>query len=399
MFKKVTWFLVFVVLAVSCLNDPDCYNLNNNVAGISFRKMYDGKADTIAVIDVRADDTDSVFYSYKLVSGILFPLDFLTDKTTIYFQRPTGNNKLVLSYLSKAQFVSEDCGERFVLSDLKVESSDFDSTRLLTSELGKEPLSNLYLYRCPITNNVKMGFRQLYLDTDTIGKALNVTLNGVSADYSGLVYPGSTLSSISLPLNPNANSTTFTFDFPEGQQSIGLNYTKTQRALFEVCGEQSFFSDLSVTSSDFPIMKLLRDTIQDPPITNIIFQKCAVTNTLKIVFKKSTATNANNDTVSIKKITADYTPKLFYENREVSIVELPLNTDSDQTVFTFEFDTGVKTLGLQYSRTKKTYQTVCGELTEITGLSITESGFLSEIKIQNVDVKFPVVTNLNVVND
>jgi hypothetical protein len=286
-----------------------------------------------------------------------------------------------------------------VLSDLKVESSDFDSTRLLTSELGTEPLNNLYLYRCPITNYVKMGFRQLYLDADTIGKPLNITFDGVSADYAGPVYPAATLSSISLPLNPDANSTTFTFDLTEGPKSIGFDYTKTQRGLFEACGVQDFFSKLSVTSVDYPIMKVLKDSIQDPPITNVIFQKCAVTNMLKIVFKKSTAANANNDTVSIKKITADYTSAIFYENKNVTTVELPLDIDSDETVFTMEFENGVKTLGLRYSRAKKIYQEVCGELTEIKGLEITESGFLSPIKVQNVDVKFPIVTNLEIVND
>jgi hypothetical protein len=226
-----------------------------------------------------------------------------------------------------------------------------------------------------------------------------VTFNGVSADYAGPVYPAATLSSIKLPLNPNTNSTTFTFDFPEGPKSIDFDYTKTQRAIFEACGNQNFFSKLSVTSVDYPIIKILKDSIQDPPITNVIFQKCAVTNMLKIVFKKSTAANANNDTVSIKKITADYTSAIFYENKNVTTVELPLDIDSDETVFTFEFDNGVKTLGLRSARTKKMDQEVCGELTEIKGLTITESGFLSPIKVQNVDVKFPIVTNLEIVND
>ncbi len=404
MFRKVAWFIVFAVLAVSCLNDPDCYNLNNNVVGISFRKIFDGKADTVAMIAVRADGTDSVFYDYKLLSGILFPLNYLDNKTKIYFQQPDGTRSLALSYLSKAQFVSEDCGERFVLSDLKIDASDFDSTRLLSSTLTKDPSTNIFLYRCPVNNLVKFSFRQLFLEADTLGKPLDVTVTGITADYAGQLYAADTFNTVKVPLNPAAVTTAFTFNFTAGStfatgpKSISFNYTKSKRTLFEICGEQDFYSKLSIASTDFPIVKLVRDTIQDPPLTNVIFQRCPETNLLKIVFKVSTATNANAAKVSIKKITAGHTPQIFYENSEVSTVTLPLDLTQDATSFVFEFASGVKNLTVSYTRTPKVYHQVCGASIEVKALTFTQNNF-TNITTKNAEVKFPTVTNFEIVNN
>jgi hypothetical protein len=386
-------------LAISCLDSPDCYNLNNSTVGIGFRKMYDGKADTVALISVRATDTDSVFYPYKLVNGILFPLDFTADRTFLYFDQPDGTRQLTLSYTSQAQFVSEECGERYILDDLGVVSHEFDSVRVLSSTITRDPSTNIYIYRCPINDRAKFTFHQLYADKDTVGKPLKVKVNGIYADYAGLVFPEAEESSYRLPVNPSSNTTEFTFDFPEGQQSISIGYQQYFRTLFSVCGEQALYGGVKVLSSDFPITKLRRDTLQDPPITNVLFQKCPTNNLMKLVFKKSSATNANNDTVAINRIRADYTTEVFYEDSEVTTVTLPLNIDADETTFTFEFEGGNKELTVSYVRTSKVYHELCGATTEMASLAVVSSDFLTPIKVTNTAIKFPTVTNLEVVND
>lgn len=404
MFRKVAWFLFFAVLAVSCLEDPDCYNLNNNVVGISFRKLFDGKADTVALIAVRSDDTDSMFYTQRYANGILFPLNYLQNQTTIYFDRPDGTTQqITLGYSAKSQFVSADCGERYVLSDLELfdntfPAADFDSVRLLSPTLTKNPSTNIYIYRCPRNNFVKVGFRQLMMDTFSIGKPVATIVNGISADYAGLVFPADTLDAVKLPVNPASNMTTFSIDLPSGAKALPLSYTRYTSELFTKCGTTNLYGSLALVEPD-PFVKILRDTLQDPAVTNVIIQRCPDTNLMKIVFKKSSATNANNDTVSIKKITLDYSAVPLYENTNQTTVSLPLNINANSTTFTFEFAGGVKTLTVNYTRTPVTYHSECGVSTVITAMTVANSDFTTPPPaLKNADIKFPIVTNLEIVN-
>ena len=86
MIRKVAQYSFFALLAVSCLDKPDCYNLNNNVIGISFRKIADNRADTVALLGITVNGTDSVFYPDVLATGLELPLDVLSAESNVSFQ-------------------------------------------------------------------------------------------------------------------------------------------------------------------------------------------------------------------------------------------------------------------------------------------------------------------------
>ena len=50
--KRTGWFIFFLILAASCLDDPDCFQLNNNYLGISFYVMGSGGADTLKATEI-----------------------------------------------------------------------------------------------------------------------------------------------------------------------------------------------------------------------------------------------------------------------------------------------------------------------------------------------------------
>lgn len=404
MIKKVAWFSFFTLLAVSCLDDPDCYNLSLNVIGISFRKIAGDKADTVALIGVSMEGTDSVFSPNTLVNGILVPLNYLQNQSTIVFSRPaidgSFTNTLVLGYNAKAQFVSEDCGERYVVSDLAVVSSDFDSTRLVSKTPTKNPSTNIIIYRCPIPNFVRFSFKQWNTDEeDTLGSALTAQLNGITDDFTSYVFfGGQKVSTVRLPLNTNLNSTAFNFDFVDyGATSITLNYSSVAQTLYTTCGEQKFFSDLSIADydSEFDKVQLVKDSIQDPPVTNVVFYKCPTTNRIKIVFRQNANSSASAP-VNIVKITADFTPEEFYVNQSnVATVELPLNEAANETNYTFTLDTGERTLQLTYDRNFNQYHEVCDQ-TEMISIAITGTNF-SATQVLDAASKFPTVNNIAVI--
>lgn len=132
MVKKSAWVLVFTLLASACLDEPDCFSLNNYFIGISFRKLTDSSADTVGFTGIRVTEPPIIFVG-DTVSKVYLPLNYFENETTFLFENPDKTQVLRLGYTSLAQFVSENCGERFVLSDLKVLEYAFDSVRVVNT--------------------------------------------------------------------------------------------------------------------------------------------------------------------------------------------------------------------------------------------------------------------------
>lgn len=131
MVRTFACFLLFVLLTAGCLDEPDCYQLNNYTIGISFKKLDDSTADTVEFTAIGTVEPPLLFDA-DTVSKVFLPLNYFTDETFYFFEGPDNVHLLRLGYISQAQFVSENCGEKFVLSKLRVLEHSFDSVRLLT---------------------------------------------------------------------------------------------------------------------------------------------------------------------------------------------------------------------------------------------------------------------------
>jgi hypothetical protein len=297
--------------------------------------------------------------------------------------------------------VSEDCDERFVISSLEVVSSDFDSTRLVNDTPTKDPSTNLIVYRCPVSDFVRFTFRQWTTDEELPeGDELVVRLNTVSDDFNnGPYYMGFEGSTFRLPVNGVSPMTSYSIDFEKyGSTSITLDYSSTSSTLYIPCGEQQFFTDISISDyeSEFERVVVINDSIEDPPVTNVAFYKCPETNLVKIVFRESANSSASAP-VDINMITADYTTEQFYNGvNEVSSLELPLNENATTTTFTFTFaDNSVRTLQLNYGTSVNQYHGVCNQ-TEMASLAIAATDF-SASQVLDATVQFPTVNNIAII--
>ena len=130
-----------MLMTAACLDEPDCFHLNNDLVGIAFRKLADSKADTVFLSRAGTEEPALVFYADTIVSRLTFPLNYFENETTFMFEDSTNTvRRLRVGYTSQAQFVSENCGEKFVLTDLRIIEHSFDSVRLLidapSSEFG-----------------------------------------------------------------------------------------------------------------------------------------------------------------------------------------------------------------------------------------------------------------------
>ncbi len=274
--QRITISFFCLLIIGGCLEDPDCYQLNNNIVGISFKKLFDQKADTLSIVDIRTLGTDSIFYSYRLATGVYLPLNFLeqeTDFTFNTFDQTPKTQLLNLSFSSKTQFVSLDCGVRYILENLEITNHEFDSIRVLSTVPGNSTAStNLEIYRCPKPNILKIKFRQV---VDGKAVADTVSLNAITSNYGwNIAYTDPNLvTQLKIPLDSDAEITTYNFEFTGKTNVLQLGYTRTERLLFDVCGNQQFISNLDTLLHDFDSIRITKDTIQDPPITNLeIFQ-------------------------------------------------------------------------------------------------------------------------------
>jgi hypothetical protein len=132
MVKRSAWLVVFIVIAAACLDEPDCFNLNNDVIGISFKKLEDSRTDTVSFVAYGVLQPALVAGLDTAVSRVYMPLNYFEDETAYVFETTDARHLLRLGYVSQAQFVSENCGEKFVLSELRVLETSFDSVRLVT---------------------------------------------------------------------------------------------------------------------------------------------------------------------------------------------------------------------------------------------------------------------------
>lgn len=246
-FAQIIALFISGVLVSSCFEDPDCINLRNHLVGIRFKKLFDGKLDTLGAFGITVSNSDSVFSPLKNISELYLPLDVNATQQTIDFNLLKGDFTLVIDYQSQPQFESVDCGPRFILSDLGVSLHNFDSVRVTGNiPLAGQSGSNIDIFRCPITHNFKIAFRQLLADDEPNGTALTETLNGISLSHLPFTFfSNAEAASVILPLNSASTQTTITInDKVNGLSTLNMSYTLESKKLFDVCGSQNFIHNL-----------------------------------------------------------------------------------------------------------------------------------------------------------
>lgn len=391
-------FCVVGFLAGSCYEDPDCIDLRNDFVGFTFKKLFDRQIDTVGVLGITTSGTDSIFYKFINVAGpVRIPLNVTSTSQSLIFNLLSGTYSMKLDYTSQPQFESVDCGPRFVLIGLNVSQHNFDSIRVtnnvaVTAEAG----SNIDIYRCPITNNFKLTFRQLYADEKANGVALTENLHGTRLDYLPFIYyPNAQVSSVIVPLNLSSATTNVLVDSKDsGLSSLDISYQFEAASLFDVCGSQNFIKNIEVNSTTgYDFVKVQKDSITDPPTTNVALFRCPQTNLVDLQLVGAPA-----EGVQIKKVTAAYTTEVFYQDSLTNKLILPLNEAQAQTDFSIEFENFTRQISFGYNRTTQTFHGQCVQ-TLFSAVKVLTSDFTTPPVIKSDSIQFPTVVNFEITND
>lgn len=261
--------LLLGLLAGGCLDQPDCFQLNNNLIYVSFTTM-NGTADAVPVISLKPDGTDSVFYPYTLTTGFALPLNPNQDFVTYQFDGFYNDGTITLNYGREFQFVTEECGSRIIYSKLLATQTGFDSIEVISSvpySVSETGRTNVVIRRCPRTNYAGIKFSQLI---NEVVKSDTVTITSITSTAgSPIFYAQSEVTSLNVPLDPDSNQTSITFDLGFGTKVLQLVYDREFKTLYKKCGASVLFKNLSVASSDFGQTILLKDSLEDKPVTNL----------------------------------------------------------------------------------------------------------------------------------
>ena len=148
------WILLIVVLASACLEDAECVKSGDTALMISFKKLADGKADTVYLMNVAATGADSIFYKSSfepderdtLNGSAILSVNPYAEQTEFTFVFETEQKKLVVGYRNEVRFISEECGTDRVQLDLTILESQFDSVRVVNSVLTKNRATNIEIF-------------------------------------------------------------------------------------------------------------------------------------------------------------------------------------------------------------------------------------------------------------
>ena len=415
--KRTGWFIFFLILAASCLDDPDCFQLNNNYLGISFYVMGSGGADTLKATEIVMSGAKVVYAD--TATNFAVPLNYTTTSTNIVITRADGSkDTLNVTYNAQMQYVSEDCGSRYILGGLAVTEHSFDSIRLVNDVPTKSGGTNIAVYRCPQITPMGLTLQQLYISGTSTQSATtrSTEINSITADFNGeKFYVDKTASTLYLPVDLNTEKSSYTFDFADdfglkdSIRKLVVNYKIHNIERYKQCGKQKFIDSLYVdkTQTTFDTAAIALDsdgdslsTIQDPAVVNVKLLRCPETNLTQVVFRRlnSTTTRA----VYIQSITMDYSDDILYAGDTTTTVKLPLNPNASTTQFEVKYTTATNAntettvIAVSYTRTFNTLFSGCGVQNEYSDLTITSNPNSNVEVLETNDVKFPAVTNIAV---
>lgn len=416
--KRTGWFIFFLILAASCLDDPDCFQLNNNILGVSFYVMGSGGADTLKATEIVLSGANVVYAD--TATNFTVPLNYTTTSTNIVITRADGSkDTLNVTYNAQMQYVSEDCGSRYILGGLAVAEHSFDSIRVVSDVPTKSGGTNIAVYRCPQSNTLGLSLQQLYISGTSTQSATarSTEINSITADFSGeKFYVDKTASALYLPVDLNTEKSSYTFDFADDfglkvpVRKLVVDYKVQNIERYKQCGKQKFVDSLSInneeTTFDTAAIALNSsnrrlNTIQDPAVVNVKLFRCPETNLTQVVFRRTNTTTAR--AVYIKSITMNYSDDVLYAGDTTSTVKLPLNPNASVTQFEVKYatagnpDTEITTfIEVEYTTTFSTLFRGCGVQNTYSDLRTTTNASANVEVLETNDVKFPAVTNIAV---
>lgn len=403
--KKFCWLAFFLILTAACLDEPDCYQLNNNQIGFTFRVLGTGQGDSVYLKTIGSEEINKAITSFN--TG----LNYFEEQHQILFgglfKGSTDEaRELSLAYKVKNQFISEECGSSFNLSDLRIQSHNFDSARVVSSTPSKGGGTHIEIYRCPVTDTLAITFSELFATTNGVvvsnprERYISKQFDKVTFQYTDSIYSGRA-ATLKLPVDLTKPETAYEF-FSDGRRDrIVVSYTLVTETRYAACGKQTFARGLSIEENTFDSLAFGLDTnletirnVQDPYRENFKAYECPPTNFMTIAFRNAANTTARS--VDVKSITAAHLTEPIVTDTTLNAIIVPVDLTQIQSTFriTYDDDT-VDEFTVTYAKSALKFFGTCADPI-IIGLALASE--VSHITIPTAGrvLQYPSQTNVQI---
>lgn len=135
-------FILPLVFGISCLEEPECTQLDNDSVNLRFLSKLDGKLFPVFIDSVYLPQADYTVIKNATVSQVLVPLAPEQPYTQIVIHGEMGKDTLWISYSYIPKLFGKPCEVELLYSNQKIMQSSLDSLRL--DLLTLPPNANIY---------------------------------------------------------------------------------------------------------------------------------------------------------------------------------------------------------------------------------------------------------------
>ncbi len=217
-------------------------------------------------------------------------------------------------------------------------------------------------------------------------------VNVVTEDNVLISWPDTTLTNTILPLNPEANTSTFYFFRKDRVDTLTLAYKTEQLLISPECGFDQRYAELSVAATSFDSTLVLKSKVDTDNSVNIDVYSCLNQNIaeIKADFFKLSAKRQKIDTAFFYNSVYDDQGKILYTNDTLSSVRLPVQAGKEQARYFFQKTVEgipvVDTLTFRYIERMEQIARVCAPQILYDTLQLVHTS-LDSIAIINRDLR------------
>lgn len=392
------------MLTAACLDEPDCYQLHNDYVGFTFRVIGTGQGDSVFIRKIG----DSIIN--EAITSFNRRLNYFQQEGLLFFESSGIESNMLdtlsFDYSVRNQYISEECGSSFNMSDLRILNHTFDSARVVSSTPSKGGGTHIEIYRCPETDTVAITFSELFATTNGLVVS-NPQNRYVSKPFDSIRFQDRKIqnsvraATVKLPVDMYKLQTRYVFFREERRDTIELSYILTTETRYQACGEQTFASNLLIQKNTFDSLSFglgpndepIRN-VQDPQNESFRVFDCPPTNLMTIAFR--TAAYAAARTVKIKSITRDGEAEALSGPQELNAIVVPVDMNTNESTFRITYDDNTTDVfTVRYSKSSIRFFEACPdpiltdlvEATDVPNVRIVQGG--------NV-LQYPSQTNVQI---
>lgn len=123
---------------------------------------------------------------------------------------------------------------------------------------------------CIVTasSQVNISLRKILVDSARAVEFTSILVSGTDSVF----YENDSVTSVMLPVNPNATETMFRFYYESKIDTLILSYTRQTRVISPGCGAFNYFQDLDIVFSSFPLATVVNSQLSTSTAANVTIE-------------------------------------------------------------------------------------------------------------------------------